>query len=179
MHSEAHQFAEQVKRRFPQFFDDSRTRVLEVGSLFINGGIRDLFQSARYTGIDVARGPGVDIVVDAAEYDGGPFDVVASTEMFEHNARWRETWVNMVRLVRPAGLVFFTCATTGRGEHGTHSHDPSSSPATLDYYGNRVAEDFDTSAFARFEFSVDKGHKDLFFWGIKHGDVLGGLHQRQ
>jgi len=173
MHSEARSFVLQVKGRFPKLFADSRAQVLEVGSLYINGGIRDLFKSARYTGIDVARGPGVDIVVDASEFDGGPFDVVASTEMFEHNIRWRETWANMARLVRPGGLVFFTCATTGRGEHGTHAHDPSASPATLDYYGNRVAEDFDTSAFERFEWSVNRHHHDLFFWGIKHGDVLG------
>jgi len=168
MHFQARNFVEQVRRERPDFFYGKK--VLEVGSLYINGGIKDLFSACQYTGIDLGPGPGVDVVADGAEVDPalfGQFDVVCSSEMFEHNRRWRETWDNMVRLCNPGGLVFFTCATTGRGEHGTTRTSPADAPFTNDYYGNRVAEDFDTQAFESHRFQVDHGHKDLFFWGIK------------
>ena len=42
------------------------------------------------------------------------FDVVISCECFEHNPYWRETFLNMTRVLRPGGLFVLTCATTGR-----------------------------------------------------------------
>jgi SAM-dependent methyltransferase len=165
MHSQARSFVEQVRLERPDFFYGKR--VLEVGSLDINGGIKDLFSACQYTGIDLGPGPGVDVVSSGADYNDEPFDVVCSSEMFEHCDNWRGTWTNMVRLCRPGGLVFFTCATTGRREHCTRRTNPEYILFTPDYYENRVAEDFDTQAFESHRFEVDRGHHDLYFWGIK------------
>jgi hypothetical protein len=74
----------------------------------------------------------------------------------------------MVRMTRPGGLVFFTCATTGRPEHGTRRTTPGDAPYCTDYYKNLVAEDFSNLVedFKHYEFSTYK--QDLRFYGIKH-----------
>ena len=65
-------------------------RVLEVGSLDINGSVRPLFENCNYTGIDLGEGRGVDVVAHVTDYhrlDDNEFDVVISTETLEHDAR--------------------------------------------------------------------------------------------
>jgi hypothetical protein len=69
-----------------------------------------------------------------------------STECFEHNPFYLETLVNMIRLTRKGGAVLFTCASRGRGEHGTARTSPDASPGTQtrgwNYYRNLVESDF-------------------------------------
>jgi hypothetical protein len=159
-HLEQKEFIQQIKDGFPEFFQGKK--VLDVGSLDLNGSLRDFFDSCDYIGIDVDYGPGVDVVCLGEEYDApdSSFDVCATTECFEHN--------------KPTGLIIMTCATTGRPEHGTRNSAPWDSPFTLDwdYYKNLTEEDFRNNfdiekEFDRFEFTVHEGHKDLHFWGIK------------
>lgn len=172
-HSEQFEFVQTVKDKHPEFF--TNTRVLEVGSLDINGSIRQFFTDCDYTGVDLGPGPGVDVISKGEElsYDDGAFDAVVSCECFEHNDHWRETFLNMYRMTKPNGLVFFSCATTGRKEHGTRRTNPESSPYAQDYYRNLTANDFSdlplSTMFTVHEFSVDMRHRDLFFVGIKHG----------
>ena len=145
-HDYQHEFVEYVKNNNEDFFSDKK--VLEVGSLNINGSVRDLFNDCDYIGIDVGEGIGVDVVCSGHEYDASDdtFDVTLSTECFEHNPYWAETFANMVRLTKSGGLVFFTCATTGRPEHGTTRTSPRCSPLTIkkgwDYYLNLEENDF-------------------------------------
>lgn len=162
-------FVAGVKERFPHLFDGQA--VLEVGSLNINGSIRQFFTACNYIGIDLGPGPGVDLVARGEElaYPDGSFDVVASCECFEHNPMWLETFSNMVRMSR--SLVFFSCATTGRPEHGTPRTSPYDAPYCGEYYRNLTEQDFtanyDMSEFSAWEFSVDNSAHDLYFWGIK------------
>ena len=68
------EFVEYVKDNNEDFF--SNKRVLEVGSLNINGTVRDLFNDCNYIGIDVGEGNGVDVVCSGHEYDtSDDFDV--------------------------------------------------------------------------------------------------------
>jgi SAM-dependent methyltransferase len=161
-------FVASVKDKHPEFF--SNTKVLEVGSLDINGSIRMFFSDCDYTGVDLGPGRGVDLIGKGEELPcpDGSFDVTASCECFEHNEKWVETFTNMVRMTRPGGLVFFTCATTGRPEHGTRRTTPGDAPYCTDYYKNLVAEDFSNLVedFKHYEFSTYK--QDLRFYGIKH-----------
>lgn len=150
---------------------------MEVGSLNINGTVRQFFSVDEYIGIDVGEGPGVDVVVGGHEYeDERNFDCTISCECFEHNPFWKETFLNMVRLTRTNGLVIFTCATTGRPEHGTERTTPQDSPLTIakgwSYYRNLTRKDFTSainmaSLFFDYRFSVDEQACDLYFWGIK------------
>ena len=104
------------------------------------------------------------------------FDVVLSCECFEHDPHWVDTFKNMIDLCKPNGLVIFSCATTGRKEHGTANSEPQSSPLTVqrgwDYYKNLTREDFEeqfnlNEYFQSFEFCVNTNSCDLYFNGIK------------
>lgn len=194
-HSYQREFISMVKNKNKSFFTNKK--VLEVGSLNINGTMRDFFSNCDYTGIDVGKGKDVDIVCSGHEYDAPneSYDVTTSGECFEHNPHWAETFANMVRMTKSGGLIFFTCATTGRPEHGTTRTSPSKSPLTIekgwDYYRNLDEDDFRGSfnesfddIFETYEFhstvaekptnfvkKLKKSNhafsKDLYFWGIK------------
>lgn len=176
-HHQQLNYIKEVKDQFRSSFLNSR--VLEIGSLDINGSIRQFFENCEYIGLDVGPGPGVDIVCEGQLFNDpdNSFDVTISCECFEHNPFWLETFKNMVRLCKPGGLVVFTCATTGRKEHGTSRTTPLDSPLTVkkgwDYYRNLEESDFTSelnlkSLFKDFKFSSSLSSKDLYFWGIKH-----------
>ena len=155
-----------------------RTKVLEIGSLNINGTIRPFFEVCDYTGIDVAPGRDVDVVSQGQEFKGGDgeYDVTVSCECFEHNPEWVPTFANMIRMTKKGGLVLMTCATTGRSEHGTSRTTPENSPLTVgigwDYYKNLTADDFleqfkFDEIFEKYEFLHNSAACDLYFWGLK------------
>ena len=49
---------------------NSNIDVLEIGSLDVNGKIRDLLNfSKKYTGIDLIKGPNVDLIMDGSDID--------------------------------------------------------------------------------------------------------------
>ena len=187
MHSEQQQFVRLVKRVFPAHFH--RVAVLEVGSYDVNGSVRPMFDASRHLGIDLVAGPAVDLVCSGHEFRSEErFDVAVSTECFEHNPFYAETFLNMVRHVRPGGMVLFTCASEGRPEHGTGRCDPASSPGSAglfqDYYRNLTEADFAgldmPSLFSEFCFLRNAVAHDLYFVGITPDagrmDRLAALH---
>ena len=174
MGGDQYDFVKSFKEKYTQCFVNAK--VLEVGSLDINGSIRNIFENCDYTGLDVGEGSGVDVVCEGQLYQGetDSFDATLSCECFEHNPEWVATFENMIRMTKPQGLVIMTCATTGRMEHGTSRSEASSSPLTIvkgwEYYKNLTKEDFEEAMnlndfFESYEFTT-KGY-DLFFWGIK------------
>lgn len=146
-HGDQMEFFGLARASFPEFFVGKR--VLEVGSLDINGSVRSFFTDCDYVGIDVGPGRGVDVVIGGENYDApdGSFDVVLSAECMEHNPNWQSTTRNMIRMLRPAGLFLLTCAAPGRDEHGTARTSPWASPLTVaggqDYYDNLDHRDFE------------------------------------
>lgn len=175
-HFEQTQWIEKLRQNFGYYF--VHKKVLEIGSLDINGSIRRLFIECDFTGVDLAEGNGVDVVCLGHEFNMPEctYDTVASTECFEHNPYWFETFCNMYRLCKNSGLVFFTCATKGRKEHGTARTDFNSSPFTVekgwDYYQNLTENDFRQrldldKMFNYYGFEVNDSYHDLYFWGIK------------
>jgi len=137
-----------------------------------------------------------DLTKEITDYDNG-FDLIVSMETFEHVKREDVPTMleNFKRMCKSGGLVFFTCATTGRKEHGTSRSDSGSSPLTVnigwEYYRNLDEDDFRESfkesfdeIFSEYEFhsTVDYDNpteliksmrsyinpcEDLYFWGIK------------
>ena len=84
----------------------------------------------------------------------------------------------MVALTKPGGIIAFTCASTGRPEHGTVRSDPSLSPGTqsrqINYYGNLTELDFIQSFnlqdyFYDYLFFYNPTSWDLYFMGVKKG----------
>lgn len=161
-------FVLRVKNRFPQFFKNKK--VLEIGSLDINGSVRQFFDDCQYIGVDLGEGKGVDLVAKGEEldYDDCLFDVVISCECLEHNPEWARTFNNMVRM--SSGLVIMTCATTGRPEHGTRRTSPQDAPFCGDYYQNLTEEDIRSNcnldSFVQYEFSTNAHPADLYFFGL-------------
>jgi hypothetical protein len=177
-HKAQFDFIQLLKNTFPSYFSNSN--ILEVGSLNINGSIRQFFDNCNYIGIDVGEGSGVDVVCNGEEYQGDDkfFDMTVSCECFEHNPQWVETFRNMVRMTKPLGLVVMTCATVGRAEHGTAKTSPSDSPLTIglgwNYYKNLVENDFYEhfdfdSIFEVYRFEHNISAHDLYFYGVLKG----------
>lgn len=172
-HEQQMNFFKQVKQAYPYYFNEQR--VLEVGSLNLNGTVRDFFTNCEYLGIDLGPGPGVDLVINGDEYiEPNHYSVTISTESFEHNPTWRETFANMYGNTCPNGLIIFTCASTGRAEHGTRRTTPTDSPYTCDndYYMNLTEEDFKQhwdfdKLFTEYYFQYNPTPGDLYFYGIK------------
>jgi hypothetical protein len=155
-------------------------KVLDVGSLDINGNNRGYFVDCEYTGIDVGMGANVDVVSKGHEFfSEEKFDTIISTECFEHDMYYDLTIKNIVNnLLKSKGLFMFTCATTGRAEHGTRRTDFASAPLLgnyddwADYYKNLTEEDIreviDLDAvFSEYKFEVNTYSCDLYFYGIK------------
>lgn len=96
-------------------------RVMEVGSLDVNGSLRahvEALGPTTYIGIDSQPGPGVDMVVDAvAVGKRRPHDVVICTEVLEHAEDWRALVSALKRLVRPGGVLLVTTRSPGFGYH--------------------------------------------------------------
>jgi len=163
-------FVARVKAMHPEYFTGKR--VVEIGSLNINGTVRGLFDAAaQYVGCDLGEGPGVDIVCKGHElpYADGSFDVAISCECFEHDQHWEQTFKKMIDLVGDGGLVIFSCATIGRPEHGTSRTSPADAPFTNDYYRNLEEKDFEQfkSFFKSHAFETITWPCDLYFWGLK------------
>ena len=174
MHWDAIQFVATIQRYLPEYFKN--TKVLEIGSYIVNETIRPFFLEAEYIGIDLCEGPGVDVVSSGHEVTFSEnFDVTISCECFEHNRYYKETFANMVLHTKPGGLCVFTCATTGRAEHGTIYSHQDQSPGTQsvgdNYYRNVYEDDFDveylTQEFSDYKFFENPFSYDLYFIGIK------------
>lgn len=183
MHKAAWDFVESVKAKHPGHFKNKR--VLEVGSRYINGTVRTLFEGCDYMGLDLSPGPLVDAVCHVADmptpdvYYGEPepygpdqFDTIISCEALEHDKRWQESVSTMWELLSPGGLLIITAGGTGRPEHGTTRTNPTDSPATTDYYGN-ITEPVFWAAFGRqgkmtlLEHRIEDKDGDFRFWGKK------------
>ena len=175
-HTEQANYFKTIRNRFPGRFNG--VDVLDIGSLDINGNNRYLFSNYSYTGVDLGPGNNVDVVSRGHEYKPNKqYDIVISSECFEHDEFWPLTLQNMIDLTKSGGLVLFSCATTGRPEHGTRRTTPQDSPFTSkienDYYKNVTAKmvlhevDIE-SQFSQFEFfSRQTWPQDLYFFGFK------------
>ena len=176
-HTSQVNFIRELKEKYPDKFDS--VKMLEVGSLNINGTIRDFFQGGEYIGYDVGAGKGVDIVYDGINFNeaDNTLDTAGSCNCFEHNPNWVSNFRDMHRMLKPGGLLFISVPTTGNPVHGTHSDKPEDSPLTIskgwNYYKNLTEQDFTDNfdledMFSSYEFKViHDPHHDLYFYGFK------------
>ena len=192
-HIEQREFCERVKKLYPTFFKNKK--VLDIGSLDINGSNRDLFVDCEYTGIDVGEGRNVDIVSVGHLFKGpdNHFDVIISTEVFEHDMFYPQTIQNVMRMLKPGGLFLFTCASPGRPEHGTRRQGEHCAPLLLqvseqwaDYYKNLTELDIrqidgfeDTFTNMYFEIKDEEIEipSDLYFYGFKKDESVVKYNQ--
>lgn len=113
MHREAHAFvAARVAALAPV------GAVVEIGGRDINGTVRGLFGEAPYVSVDLADGPGVDVVADGCAYR--PITtpaVVVCCEVLEHAPDAHLLCENVYGMLRPGGVFIVTAAGEGRTPH--------------------------------------------------------------
>lgn len=108
--------------------DVAGKRVLEVGSLNVNGSLRmhvEALGPGFYVGIDLFNGPGVDMAADICDshWELARIDLLISTEMLEHARDWRAAVRNMKRLLAPGGVILLTTRSIGFARHHEHPGD--------------------------------------------------------
>lgn len=196
-HVEQQDFCKKMKVLYPKYF--SEKRILDIGSLDVNGNNRFLFDDqSSYIGLDVGEGPNVDVSIPGHMYDAPDefFDIIISTEVFEHDMHYVETIKNIIRMLKPGGAFIFTCASGQRPEHGTRRRGESNAPLLIqqseewaDYYKN--LEKFHFLEIPKFKEAFPDGifefgshgmynhewsdpmmhniHSDIYFFGVKGG----------
>ena len=186
MHWEARHFTMFVKQTLSDLF--ANKRVLDVGSGDINGNNRYLFDNCHYDGNDVIEANNVTVVSKTKDlpFVNQLFDTIISTECFEHDPEYAESFVKIHNMLKPGGLFCFTCASTDRPEHGTRRTSPGDSYGTIgnlddmsDYYKNLTAQDLNdvlplNQLFSAWDAYYNNSSKDLYFIGIKKGATSVG-----
>jgi SAM-dependent methyltransferase len=116
MHLEVLDFLKRTKEKYPEKFRG--VRVLELGSLNINGTPRQFFEGCEYIGVDRQAGDGVDVVCKAHEFKSRKkFDVVITTEMLEHDKYADLSIENAWKLLKRDGVLIATMANINRAPH--------------------------------------------------------------
>jgi SAM-dependent methyltransferase len=92
--------------------------VADLGSYDVNGSYRPLFDQPgwRYVGVDIERGPNVDVVARRSgriPLRSQSVDVFVSGQALEHVERFWTVWREMVRCVRPGGLLMLIVPSRG------------------------------------------------------------------
>lgn len=119
MHIGNRDWLKSLRQKYPQSFTGAQ--VLEIGAYNVNGTARDYFQDAkRYVGVDVAKGPCVDIVSEAKDtkFVPGEFDTLVYLSVFEHDPIWRVGFEHNLQWVRKDGLILICFGAEGNRPHG-------------------------------------------------------------
>jgi hypothetical protein len=181
MHKEAIHFINAMSSLFNHYFKD-RT-VLDVGGGDINGNNRHFFKNCIYICNDVVESPNVNCVSRTKDllFRKQYFDTIISTECFEHDPEYEQSFLKIYELLNDNGLFVFTCASTGRPEHGTRKSKPHQSYGTIneiedmrDYYKNLTVNELNSVLNLNESFVIWKSYyneisHDLYFFGIKKG----------
>ena len=113
MHREAYAFVARCLAALPP-----RRLVVELGSRWVNGGIRELLGDATYIGVDLVPGRGVTVLADAADYEGpGGVDTVIAGELLEHTPKGKAIVAHAYDMLQSGGVLIVTCATDPRAAH--------------------------------------------------------------
>ena len=183
MHTEARNFTIFVKNILADYFKNKK--VLDVGSGDINGNNSFLFENCEYNGNDVILARNITIVSKTKDlpFENESFDTIISTGCFEHDPEYTQSFIKIYNMLKPNGLFCFTCASTGRGEHGTRRTSPGDSYGTIgnlddmkDYYKNLTVNDLNdvlplNNLFTVWDAYYNFQSKDLYFIGIKKSNL--------
>ena len=99
------------------YADLQSAAILEVGSQAVNGSLRDnALPTARYVGVDIEEGDGVDLVVKPGgplPVDDGSFDLVMASSVFEHDPCFWMTFLEMCRTAKNGGYIYINAPSNG------------------------------------------------------------------
>ena len=124
-----HESARNEMARLIEKHSDAPAGVLDVGSYDVNGSYRDMFdlEQTQYCGVDIRKGPGVDIVV--GEYSPLPlmrsnqerWPLVVSGSTLEHCLNPFRLVQRIADAMAPGGI--FVCTTPAMFHYHEHPID--------------------------------------------------------
>jgi hypothetical protein len=116
MHNANHSWLNDLRNTYPESF--SGVRVLDIGSLDINGSCREYFTDCDYVGVDQTEGRGVDLVVPALKTKfKKKFDTLISFNCYEHDPQWKENVLHNLQWLKKGGKFFAEFGSTGCVPH--------------------------------------------------------------
>lgn len=157
-HPSQQNFCNKISNKFPEYFKD--VKVLDIGSIDVNGNNRYLFNNSKYIGIDRIEGPNVSVVDEFLNYEcpNNYFDVVISTESLQEDYNYEQTILKIIDILKPGGAFILTCASNKRsGDTNKFTKEILKSISKFEY-------NFPDGIF---EYNDEVG--DLYFFGIKGG----------
>lgn len=102
---------------FDLYCSDAVRTVVELGSQDVNGALRDHAPPwVHYVGLDVMPAKGVDLIVDPERplpLATGCADVVVTSSAFEHDVCFWDTFLELIRILRPGGLLYVNAPSNG------------------------------------------------------------------
>lgn len=122
MHKSSLEKMERFRDRYLLPREQEPLAIFDLGSMDVNGSYRPLFDrpSWMYTGLDMAPGDNVDVVLknpyDWREIGTHSADVVISGQAFEHIEFFWITMLEVARVLKPGGLCCII-APSGGPEH--------------------------------------------------------------
>lgn len=113
-----HDTAMMLGAKFFELYSKGDPGVLDVGSMDVNGTLRDVGpRTARWTGVDVCAGKGVDVVFDPEKklpFGDDEFDLVVSSSCLEHDPMFWMTFAEMMRVLEPGGFCYLNVPSNGK-----------------------------------------------------------------
>lgn len=113
---------ENGKRFAERYLDPTRYQfILDVGSFDVNGSLREVFNQPlwQYVGMDKDGTPenNVDVLLNedgTFPFPDDTFDALTSSSCLEHDATFWRTFQEMIRVIRPGGLIYIMVPSQGR-----------------------------------------------------------------
>ena len=90
-------------------------KILDVGSYDVNGTMKPIFEQGQYIGLDMEKGPNVDIVGKSHEipFIDNFFDIVISSSCFEHDDMFWVSFKEMCRVLKSGGYMYIQAPQNG------------------------------------------------------------------
>lgn len=155
-----------LKRQLPDYF--RHRQVLEIGRPGATAATQEWFDQCRIVTPNSSAAANAD-AMESYPATGQSFDTIVSCESLEHLPQWRDAFLNAMRVMKSAGLMFVSCAGHGRRQHETKRY-PSGEHGSDEYYRNLAPEDFAGIDFDRcfrtWAFIQDHTVHDLYFMGL-------------
>jgi len=159
-HPSQQNFCSKIKETFPEYFNN--VKVLDIGSLDINGNNRHLFNNSKYIGIDRNDGLNVSITTDFLNYDcpNDYFDIVISTESLHEDDTYDETIKKIINVIRPGGAFLLTVASDKRVQDNPKNKFTKKILNSIKNFENNFPDGI---------FEYENTFGDLYFFGVKGG----------